>query len=348
MNPPRRTATAAGATAPAGTSAEGSVGLMEEELLAHKQRASASSQARAAAEAELAALEGELAHILALAAAKREEVETKQEEVRAVAEATEAQQAKVEDCAAKLEEVKAQQEAARTQAEAEKIRLQKEQDDSAAAETAAAEAAAAAAELEGARTSTALDSALQAVPIRESATEHTPGSDDKLCTEGTLRHLAEHGCAVERRPGRGRCVIAARPLPAGAVVMQTAANAAVLLPHFLERRCGCCFTKPGPAHKLLRCARCSQVAYCSKGCQKLDWASHKRECAVIGFLRQNDVRAHRLMDEGLVFRAWMPHGHGRGIQARYIWAEGEEHACIDYTLRRTIRFDVPFLYRPYR
>lgn len=96
----------------------------------------------------------------------------------------------------------------------------------------------------------------------------------------TMRHLNARGATVEARQGRGRCVVAARPLPCGAIVMRCAASAAALLPQHWDRRCACCLSKPATGSKLLRCSRCSAVSYCSKECQVLDWLSHKRECRV--------------------------------------------------------------------
>ncbi|KAJ7090753.1 hypothetical protein B0H15DRAFT_244411 [Mycena belliarum] len=43
--------------------------------------------------------------------------------------------------------------------------------------------------------------------------------------------------------------------------------------------CATCFKLEGPAVKLRNCARCNHVQYCSKECQKKDWALHKTGCS---------------------------------------------------------------------
>lgn len=82
---------------------------------------------------------------------------------------------------------------------------------------------------------------------------------------------------VETRPGRGRCVVAARPITAGETVMVCAPAATLAL-----RPGACCFCAGPPAvagGKLLRCAACKVVAYCGKACQAADWSrDHKAEC----------------------------------------------------------------------
>jgi MYND finger len=50
-----------------------------------------------------------------------------------------------------------------------------------------------------------------------------------------------------------------------------------------EKTCAHCKTTGGVAgRKLLTCARCSRVVYCSKDCQKKDWKVHKRNCGKLG------------------------------------------------------------------
>ncbi|XP_072535231.1 putative protein MSS51 homolog, mitochondrial [Salminus brasiliensis] len=43
--------------------------------------------------------------------------------------------------------------------------------------------------------------------------------------------------------------------------------------------CARCGKKPSDTEPLKRCARCVNVYYCSKACQKEDWSGHKRYCA---------------------------------------------------------------------
>jgi MYND finger len=50
-----------------------------------------------------------------------------------------------------------------------------------------------------------------------------------------------------------------------------------------EKTCSHCKATGGVAgRKLLTCARCSRVVYCSKECQKKDWKVHKRDCGKLG------------------------------------------------------------------
>ncbi|KAK8088301.1 hypothetical protein PG997_003262 [Apiospora hydei] len=48
----------------------------------------------------------------------------------------------------------------------------------------------------------------------------------------------------------------------------------------ISEKCRSCGkTKTATGGKLMQCARCKEVAYCSKECQKADWKKHRQECA---------------------------------------------------------------------
>ncbi len=46
----------------------------------------------------------------------------------------------------------------------------------------------------------------------------------------------------------------------------------------VPNECAACGARPAPAKKLLLCARCKSVKYCSARCQKAAWATHKDVC----------------------------------------------------------------------
>eukprot|EP01051_Picozoa_sp_SAG22_P002983 SAG22_NODE_139_length_18025_cov_4.352058_4_plen_1082_part_00 len=96
------------------------------------------------------------------------------------------------------------------------------------------------------------------------------------------RHLAARGCKVEARPGRQRCLVAARPLPAGSVVLRCEAFASVLRPQYWGQRCNACLRRPAddgsPGRKLLCCGKCKRQFYCDRQCQLAEWPDHKSEC----------------------------------------------------------------------
>lgn len=79
---------------------------------------------------------------------------------------------------------------------------------------------------------------------------------------------------VVRDASKGRCLVAARDLSPGSIVL--VCNSAALAPTALQARCSCCLQVP--ADKLLRCSNCKQKMYCCSQCQKDDWLEHKAEC----------------------------------------------------------------------
>jgi hypothetical protein len=48
--------------------------------------------------------------------------------------------------------------------------------------------------------------------------------------------------------------------------------------HAEARYCANCLGIAADGSKLLRCAGCKSICYCSKYCQRLDWKSHKVFC----------------------------------------------------------------------
>ena len=86
---------------------------------------------------------------------------------------------------------------------------------------------------------------------------------------------ATYPVRVTTHATRGRCLVAARALPAGTPVLACAPAATHPL-----RGTRCCHACLAPAPAALRvCAACRAVAYCSPACQKAAWRAHRGECA---------------------------------------------------------------------
>ncbi len=106
-----------------------------------------------------------------------------------------------------------------------------------------------------------------------------------FCRCGSLARLAAHTTMipwlestfpvrVTTHPTRGRCVVAARALPAGTPILACAPAAFHPL-----RNTRCCHACLAPAASLRVCAACKAAAYCSPECQKAAWRAHRGECA---------------------------------------------------------------------
>lgn len=55
-----------------------------------------------------------------------------------------------------------------------------------------------------------------------------------------------------------------------------------------------CFRCFEPTSKILKCANCKRAGYCSKACQKLDWAAqHKKQCKVLQQINEIDLQDYR-------------------------------------------------------
>ena len=120
---------------------------------------------------------------------------------------------------------------------------------------------------------------------------------------------------IEERAGRGRCMVAAKDLPAGSLVFTCAAAAAF---PSSDTRCMQCWKTAAPGEELLRCAPC-KTAYCSKECQRADWKEghHKRECPLLrGFkIRDSPVPVAQwvtLLLAARMYRTCPPGGEGGG------------------------------------
>lgn len=86
---------------------------------------------------------------------------------------------------------------------------------------------------------------------------------------------------ISRRPGRGRCLFAARDFAVGDLVLEVQPLSAVLGDEHVRLRCARCFallSDNGGSGRGSRCAGCKNIWYCSRKCQKMDWVEHKIEC----------------------------------------------------------------------
>jgi SET and MYND domain-containing protein len=83
---------------------------------------------------------------------------------------------------------------------------------------------------------------------------------------------------VEVRPGRGRCLVAARDIAAGCAVLVSNANAVF---SSTDAVCHSCWRAALPGAVLLRCTTC-KTSYCNAKCQKQDWKPfHRLECRLL-------------------------------------------------------------------
>eukprot|EP01043_Picozoa_sp_COSAG02_P013477 COSAG02_NODE_539_length_20605_cov_93.802155_15_plen_509_part_00 len=155
-----------------------------------------------------------------------------------------------------------------------------------------------------------LEPRLETEPVTETEVQQEPqpeaaralDEEEALlcCGPEELEHLLQRGITVERRVGRGRCVVATRALPAGSEVMSVAAVTAVVRPAHQGSRCNCCLKKADT--KLLRCSGCRSAFYCSATCQKLEWPSHKRECGCLSAAAERELEGDSLGDALLLGR----------------------------------------------
>ncbi|CAM9485168.1 unnamed protein product [Pylaiella littoralis] len=89
---------------------------------------------------------------------------------------------------------------------------------------------------------------------------------------------------VERRPGRGRCMVAAKNFGPGDLIMAVEPLSAVLEEDQARAYCAGCFKTIDCQHgggrggEGSRCSRCKRIWYCSRKCQKWDWREHRQEC----------------------------------------------------------------------
>ena len=146
-------------------------------------------------------------------------------------------------------------------------------------------------------------SALALARARAMAADFTPAPADPLAL--ALTH--PYGLSVALSPSKGRCLLALRPFPRGALIFHQAPYVATLAAPSLASRCDCCYHSSSP---LLRCSACKTVFYCSADCQvptppppppwflhllpptspltpsrfvsqRQEWGHHKFECAIL-------------------------------------------------------------------
>ncbi|GBB86429.1 hypothetical protein RclHR1_12870011 [Rhizophagus clarus] len=90
----------------------------------------------------------------------------------------------------------------------------------------------------------------------------------------------------------GRGIFALQNIPSGTLVMEDISYASVVDDANLSTTCSYCFMKGG---KLLFCSACKIVHYCSKECQRNDWANHQHECRVFVKVQRKPPTSIRLL-----------------------------------------------------
>ena len=120
---------------------------------------------------------------------------------------------------------------------------------------------------------------------------------------GSMRNLREvvalkkasrlNAVVVERREGRGRCVIAAAMQPAGMLVdaLSGPAFAACLLRSNGEH-CEHCFKNLSADSTIAACPRGCQAVYCSEGCRRADFQLWDHERTFTKAVLQPSVLLH--------------------------------------------------------
>ncbi|CAB4476059.1 SET domain-containing protein [Rhizophagus irregularis] len=97
----------------------------------------------------------------------------------------------------------------------------------------------------------------------------------------------------------GRGIFALQNIPSGTLVMEDMSYASVVDDANLSIICSNCFMKGG---KLLCCANCKIVYYCSKECQRNDWAIHQHECKIFVKVQRKPPTSIRLICRILIRR----------------------------------------------
>ncbi|KAF0289974.1 SET and MYND domain-containing protein 4 [Amphibalanus amphitrite] len=93
---------------------------------------------------------------------------------------------------------------------------------------------------------------------------------------------ASEAVEVQTKEGRGRCLVAARDVAPGEVLMVEQPYCAVVLPEESEQHCHhCCRWSPAP----IGCLHCVEVRFCSRRCRAAAWEQyHSVECPIYGHL----------------------------------------------------------------
>ena len=90
---------------------------------------------------------------------------------------------------------------------------------------------------------------------------------------------------MERRytTEKGYHIVAKEDIPIGGLILEEKPIACVLNEQHKMTTCATCFQP----NATLQCTACSQLVYCSKQCQRQDWAIHKLECKAFQKAQKN-------------------------------------------------------------
>ena len=99
-------------------------------------------------------------------------------------------------------------------------------------------------------------------------------------------------------PGKGRSVLATRPIEPNESLFQEHPASVILNPDSIPARCNWCY-RAVPAELAWTCHNCVDAVYCDSDCAALDWSrSHRYDCGLMNYWW------HRNANMGLVFH-WL-------------------------------------------